>query len=203
MFDEPSSGSKSRQYLPHLKCSGIWMMPGSSSDAMAQSRPPWSIALTMISFASTSSFCCTSPCTFSVSVDAEDVGETGAAHLVGDHLRGEREIVQDAGELTRRFRMVALLLDDEALDRDDRCCSVFDHAASSCPRLDSARGGAYSRASTSNRFRNIAAAHRLPQIQNRERPAGLKLMNVSDLVQEQFCRRVARDPAPAKWCARA
>ena len=60
----------------------------------------------------------------------ENVGQTGAAHFVGDHLRGEREVVQDAGELARRFRMETLLLDDEALDRDDRCCRVFDHAAS-------------------------------------------------------------------------
>jgi len=67
MFDEPSSGSNRRQYLPHLNGSGIWMIPGSSSDAMAHSRPPWSIALTMISLARMSSFCCTSPCTFSVS----------------------------------------------------------------------------------------------------------------------------------------
>ena len=34
---------------------------------------------------------------------AEDVGQAGAAHLVGDHLGGEREVVQDAGELTRRL----------------------------------------------------------------------------------------------------
>jgi len=39
MFEDPSSGSNSRQYFPHLKLSGMWMMSGSSSEAIAQSRP--------------------------------------------------------------------------------------------------------------------------------------------------------------------
>ena len=41
----------------------------SSSDAMPQSRPVWSIAFTMVSLAKTSSFCWTSPCTFSFSAE--------------------------------------------------------------------------------------------------------------------------------------
>src|SRR6266536_3308503 len=40
MFDDPSSGSNSRQYFPQRKGSGIWMMPGSSSEAIAHKRPP-------------------------------------------------------------------------------------------------------------------------------------------------------------------
>ena len=59
---------------------------------------------------------------------AEDVGETGHADLAGDHLRGERDVVQDAGELAGGLRMLALLLDDEPLDGDDRRCRVSDHA---------------------------------------------------------------------------
>jgi len=58
----------------------------------------------------------------------EDVGEARAADLVGDHFRREREVVQNSRQLTRRFRVIALLLDDEPLDGDDRRCSVFDHA---------------------------------------------------------------------------
>ena len=153
-------------------------MPGSSSDAMAQSRPPWSIALMMISLAKTSSFCWTSPCTFSLSVGAEDVGEAGAAHLVGDHLRGEREVVQDARQLARRFGVESLLLDDEALDRDDRCCRVFDHAAS--PRRGRLHVVGHARGVRARvdlvRDSAIAAPQRLPQIPKRERPVGLKLV---------------------------
>src|SRR2546430_8677907 len=59
---------------------------------------------------------------------AEDVGETGHADLAGDHLRGEPDVVQDAGELAGGLRMLALLLDDEPLDGDDRRCGVSDHA---------------------------------------------------------------------------
>ena len=58
---------------------------------------------------------------------AEDIGEAGAAHLVGDHLAGERHVVEDAGQFTRRLREHALLLDDEALDGDDRRRSMLDH----------------------------------------------------------------------------
>ena len=58
---------------------------------------------------------------------AEDVGQPGAADLVRDHLRRHREIVQDAGQLAGGLRMAALLLDDEALDRDDGRCGVANH----------------------------------------------------------------------------
>ena len=119
MFDEPSSGSNSRQYLPHLKFSGIWMMSGSSSDAIAHRRPPWSIALTMISLAEDVELLLNLALHVLTVIRAEDVGESRAADLVGDHLRGERQIVQHAGELTRRFGVIALFLDDETLDRDD------------------------------------------------------------------------------------
>jgi hypothetical protein len=50
---------------------------------------------------------------------AEDVGEARAAHLVRDHFRRERQVVENARELTRGFRMIALLFDDEPLDGDD------------------------------------------------------------------------------------
>jgi hypothetical protein len=36
---------------------------------------------------------------------------------------------------------------------------------------------------------NIASAQRLPQVENGKRRAGLKLLDVSELVQEQFLRR--------------
>ena len=110
----------------------------------------------MISFASTSSFCCDFALHVLVVGGAEDVGEAGAAHLVGDHLRGEREIVEDARELARRFRVIALLLDDEALDRDDRRRGVLDHVqAMPCEgRLSEARCGEYRRASTSYALRD-------------------------------------------------
>ena len=50
---------------------------------------------------------------------AQDVGKAGAAHLVRDHLSGERHVVQDSRQFTRGFREIAFLLDDEPLDRDD------------------------------------------------------------------------------------
>src|SRR5438128_1887560 len=50
---------------------------------------------------------------------AEDVGEPGAAHVAGDDLRGEAEVVQQVRQLPRRLRVEPLLLHDETLNRDD------------------------------------------------------------------------------------
>jgi hypothetical protein len=50
-----------------------------------------------------------------------------APDLARDHLGGQRHVVQDAGQLTRRFRVEFLLLDDVALDCDDGGRSVLDH----------------------------------------------------------------------------
>ena len=69
-------------------------------------------------------------------VGAEDVGEAGAAHLVRDHLGGERHIVEDAGQLTRRLRVQPLLLDDVAIDRDDGRRRMLNHGL---PRVGSGR----------------------------------------------------------------
>ncbi len=62
-----------------------------------------------------------------VGCGSQDVGQAGASHLVGDHLPGKRHVVQDAGELPGGLGMLALLVDDEAFDRDDRCGGVLDH----------------------------------------------------------------------------
>src|SRR3990170_2316117 len=59
---------------------------------------------------------------------AEDVGKARASNLVGDHLGGEREVVKQAGQLTRRLGVEFFLLDDESLDRDDRCRGVLNHS---------------------------------------------------------------------------
>jgi hypothetical protein len=59
---------------------------------------------------------------------AKNVHQTGAADLVGDHFRRKPEIVEDAGKLTRGFRVVPLFLDDETLDGDYRRRGMFDHA---------------------------------------------------------------------------
>jgi hypothetical protein len=64
MFDEPSSGSKSTAYLPARYSVGIEMISSSSSDAMTQTRPVWFMAFLRVSLAKTSSFCCSSPWTF-------------------------------------------------------------------------------------------------------------------------------------------
>ena len=58
---------------------------------------------------------------------AEDVDQTGPADLVGDHLRGERDVVEDAGQLAGGLRVQPLLLDDVPVDRDDRRRSVTYH----------------------------------------------------------------------------
>ena len=148
---------------------------------------------------------------------AEDVGETGHADLAGDHLRGERDVVQDAGELAGGLRMLALLLDDEPLDGDDRRCGVSDHAvlrslassarelgcymmsqalsACSCPsRLESACSKHSITATNAMRrvlarvdleaIGKVAAPRALQQIPHRKDRAGLKLLNVSEFVQE-------------------
>jgi hypothetical protein len=59
----------------------------------------------------------------------EDVREARAAHFVRDHLRGERHVVKDTRQLTRGFRVLSLLLDDETLDRDDGRRFVLQHGA--------------------------------------------------------------------------
>ena len=61
MFDDPSSGSKSKTYLPILWWAGMWIMSSSSSEAITQKWPPWSIALIIISWANISSFLTCSP----------------------------------------------------------------------------------------------------------------------------------------------
>ena len=60
---------------------------------------------------------------------AEDVREARAAHPVRDHFRGERHVVEDAGQLPGGLRMQALLLDDESFDRYDGCGFVLEHAS--------------------------------------------------------------------------
>jgi hypothetical protein len=50
---------------------------------------------------------------------AKDVGESGAADLVGDHLGRQRHVIEDAGELARCLRVELFLLDDEPLDGND------------------------------------------------------------------------------------
>ena len=129
MFDEPSSGSNSKQYLPHLKCFGnlndprLLLRRHRAETAAVIHRLDDDLVREDVELL----------LHFALHVlvfgRAEDVGEARAAHLVGDHLRGEREVVQHAGELTRRLGVIALLLDDEPLDRDDRRCGMFDHAA--------------------------------------------------------------------------
>ena len=75
----------------------------------------------MVSLAKTSSFCCISPCTFCFAVGAQDVDQAGAADGRGDDLGGERDVVEQAGQLARGLGVAVLLLDDESLDgRDGR-----------------------------------------------------------------------------------
>ena len=64
MLDEPSSGSKSTQYLPVGKRSGMGMKSATSSDAIPHRWPVWSRALKITSWANSSSFLTSSPCTF-------------------------------------------------------------------------------------------------------------------------------------------
>ena len=95
----------------------------------------------MISFARTSSFCWVSSLNVLQVGRAEDVGQPRAADFVGDHLRGEREIIEQPGELTRGLGMKLLLLDDEPLDCYDGCRCVLDHFRDPC-RGCSARAAA-------------------------------------------------------------
>jgi hypothetical protein len=58
---------------------------------------------------------------------AEDVDQSRHCALVGDHLAGQRHVVQDARQLARGVRESSLLLDDESLDGDDGRRSMVDH----------------------------------------------------------------------------
>ncbi len=64
MLDEPSSGSNTSRNPPRAQSAGIWYGASSSSEAIPASNPPRSVHRRTISLASTSSFCCCSPCTF-------------------------------------------------------------------------------------------------------------------------------------------
>ena len=121
MLDEPSSGSKSTAYLPTPYSGGTGMISSSSSDAMTHTRPVWLRQFLMVSLASTSSFCWISPCTFLTPSVPEDVDQSRATDGRGDDLGGERDVVEQIRELTRRFGEAILLIENEALDgRDGR-----------------------------------------------------------------------------------
>jgi hypothetical protein len=47
---------------------------------------------------------------------AQDVDQAGHVHFARNHLRRERNVVQQIAERTARLRILALLLDDVALD---------------------------------------------------------------------------------------
>ncbi len=64
MLDEPSRGSKSTQYFPVGKRSGMGMKFSTSSEAIPHRCPVWSSALKITSWAYSSSFFTSSPCTF-------------------------------------------------------------------------------------------------------------------------------------------
>ena len=57
---------------------------------------------------------------------AEDVHESGFANLAPHELCGEREIVQEAGKISRRIRVLTLLLVDKSFERHELfCCWVL------------------------------------------------------------------------------
>ena len=72
-----------------------------------------------VSLANTSSFCCSSPWTLVVPISPRMSDEAGPAHVARNDLGGETDIVQQVRQLARGFRELALLLDDESLNRDD------------------------------------------------------------------------------------
>lgn len=57
----------------------------------------------------------------------EDIGEPREPDLAGNHLRRDRKVVQDPGERPGGLWEPLLLLDDEAIDRDDRDRRILDH----------------------------------------------------------------------------
>ena len=83
-------------------------------------RPPWSNAFTMISFATHVELLLPLALHVHVGRGAENVGEASAPHLVGDHFRRKRHVVENDRQLARRLRMARVLIDDEAIDGDDR-----------------------------------------------------------------------------------
>src|SRR3569832_291365 len=66
MLLEPSSGSNSRRYLPFGYCAGMGRISSISSEAMAARWPDQLVDSIITSLDITSSFFCSSPCTFSV-----------------------------------------------------------------------------------------------------------------------------------------
>ena len=53
---------------------------------------------------------------------AEDVHESGFADFAPHELCGEREIVQEAGKISRRIRVLTLLLVDKPFERHELFC---------------------------------------------------------------------------------
>ena len=50
---------------------------------------------------------------------AEDVRQSGAAHVARDDFRGQAQVIEQVRQLTRRLGVEPLLLHDEPFNRDD------------------------------------------------------------------------------------
>ena len=87
---------------------------------MTHTRPVCLRQFLMVSLARTSSFCCSSPCTFSVALRAQDVDQAGAPDRGRDDLGRERDVVQQIGQLPRGLGVAVFLVEDEPLDGRDR-----------------------------------------------------------------------------------
>ena len=134
---------------------------------------------------------------------AENVREAGSAHLARDHLGGKCHVIQNAGQLPCGVRVQPLLLDDEPVDCDDGRCRVLDHSLPLCPgwRLGEPLPGKCARVGLVG-IVGVSVPQAAPHIAQRKARVGLKLLNVPELVQEQFRRErdIVRHPHRAPQC---
>ena len=141
------------------------MMPGSSSDAIAHSRPPWSIALMMISLAKTSSFCWISPCTFASLVaprmSARPARRTLLAIILAASARSYR--MPDSSPVASGCRRSCSMMNRSIVTTDVAVCWTTGrplHGGRDACRLGSRRTGARPPRTGSARSRAAGSARR-------------------------------------------
>ena len=123
MFDDPSSGSKTSRYLAFPPSEPTETGASISSETIAATRPLVSLARTKMSFATTSSGCCRSPCELNVEAGSGCPAERTGAHRLGDLPAGGRYIENNGTQLARGVAMALSLRGEEPR----KCHPIVDH----------------------------------------------------------------------------
>ena len=143
-------------------------MSSSSSAPITQTRPVCLRQFLIVSLARTSSFCCSSPCTFSAPVLAQDVDQARPPDRRGDDLGREGDVVEQIGQLPRGLGVAVFLVEDEPLDGGDR-------------RLHEAPGMSVNELLTARRSspcrRSTGPSSARPSVSDRDRPLAIGPMH--------------------------